>query len=78
MSDTPTPPPSRHDMPAPPSAQAVLSILGLLVLAGFGLALIWHAVPDGNVQLLTFILGAIAGAVTGSTATRLAGPGANP
>jgi hypothetical protein len=52
------------------SAQIVLSILAMIALGLLGGLLVYHAVPAANVQLLTFILGAIAGAVTGGAAVK--------
>jgi outer membrane lipoprotein SlyB len=51
-----------------PSTQTVLSVLAMIALGALGGLLIYQAVPPANVQLLTFILGAIAGAVTGGAA----------
>ena len=47
------------------STQTVLSVLAMIALGVLGGLLVYRAVPAANVQLLTFILGAIAGAVTG-------------
>jgi hypothetical protein len=55
-----------------PSTQTVLSVLAMIALGALGGLLIYQAVPPANVQLLTFILGAIAGAVTGGAAVRAA------
>ena len=54
---------------ASPSTQTVLSVLAMIALGALGGLLVFQAVPQANVQLLTFILGAIAGAVTGGAAT---------
>jgi outer membrane lipoprotein SlyB len=55
-----------------PSTQTVLSVLAMIALGALGGLLIYQAVPPANAQLLTFILGAIAGAVTGGAAVRAA------
>jgi outer membrane lipoprotein SlyB len=55
------------------STQTVLSVLAMIALGVLGGLLVYHAVPQANVQLLTFILGAIAGAVTGGAAVKAAG-----
>ncbi len=55
-----------------PSTQAVLGVLAMIALGALGGFLVFHAVPAANVQLLTFILGAIAGAVTGGASVRAA------
>jgi len=55
-----------------PSTQTVLGVLAMIALGALGGLLVYRAVPPANVQLLTFILGAIAGAVTGGAAVRAA------
>ena len=55
-----------------PSTQAVLGVLAMIALGALGGFLVFHAVPPANGQLLTFILGAIAGAVTGGASVRAA------
>jgi hypothetical protein len=55
------------------STQTLLSVLAMIALGVLGGLLVYQAVPPTNVQLLTFILGAIAGAVTGGAAVRAAG-----
>ena len=55
-----------------PSTQTVLSVLAMIALGVLGGLLVYQAVPPANVQLLTFILGAIAGAVTGGAAVKAA------
>ena len=55
-----------------PSTQTVLGVLAMIALGALGGLLVYQAVPPANVQLLTFILGAIAGAVTGGAAARAA------
>jgi hypothetical protein len=55
-----------------PSTQAVLGALAMIALGALGGLLVFHPAPPANVQLLTFILGAIAGAVTGGTAVKAA------
>ncbi|HLK25026.1 MAG TPA: hypothetical protein VKT30_10235 [Caulobacteraceae bacterium] len=57
---------------ASPSTQTVLSVLAMIALGALGGLLTFQAVPPANVQLLTFILGAIAGAVTGGAAVKAA------
>jgi hypothetical protein len=52
------------------STQTVLSVLAMIALGVLGGLLVYRAVPPANVQLLTFILGAIAGAVTGGAAVK--------
>jgi outer membrane lipoprotein SlyB len=54
------------------STQTVLSVLAMIALGVLGGLLVYQAVPSANVQLLTFILGAIAGAVTGGAAVKAA------
>ena len=55
---------------ASPTTQTVLSVLAMIALGALGGLLVFQAVPTANVQLLTFILGAIAGAVTGGAAVK--------
>lgn len=70
------------DMNTPSSASA----LAAMALAAMGLictALIFHAVPQGNQQLVTFALGAISGALTVTGGSKIAdkittSTGANP
>jgi len=53
------------------STQTALSVLAMIALGVLGGLLVYRAVPARqNVQLLTFILGAIAGAVTGGAAVK--------
>ena len=47
-----------------PGSEAVLAFIALALMGVMGIMLIFHAVPDSNQQLVTFILGALAGAVT--------------
>jgi outer membrane lipoprotein SlyB len=54
------------------STQTALSVLAMIALGVLGGLLVYQAVPPANVQLLTFILGAIAGAVTGGAAVKAA------
>lgn len=54
----------------PLSTQAVLGVLAMIALGALGGLLVFHAAPAANVQLLTFILGAIAGAVTGGAVVK--------
>jgi hypothetical protein len=44
----------------------------MIALGVLGGLLVYQAVPPANVQLLTFILGAIAGAITGGAAVKAA------
>jgi hypothetical protein len=54
-----------------PNLQAGLAGLALLLLGILGAALIWHAVPNENRELLATIVGAIAGALTMGGAMKL-------
>lgn len=56
----------------PQSSQAALSALALLMLGGLAFALVFHQVPADNREILALILGALAGALTTSGATKLA------
>lgn len=47
-----------------PSAPTALATLALLIMGGLSAALVFHAVPQSNMQLVTFALGAISGALT--------------
>lgn len=47
-----------------PTAQTALSTIALLIMGALSTALIFHQVPQGNMQLVTFALGAISGALT--------------
>ena len=46
------------------SGQTILAFLAMLILGVLSMCLIWHAVPQQNQQLVTFITGAISGAIT--------------
>lgn len=54
-----------------PNLQAGLAVVALLALALLGGALIVHAVPEPNRELLATIVGAIAGALTMGGAMKL-------
>lgn len=56
----------------PPSASTILACLALLIMGIVTVALIFFAVPPGNSQLVTFSLGAIAGALTVGGANKVA------
>lgn len=56
----------------PPHSQTVLAGIALVILGGIGCALVFQAVPSGNQQLLTFILGGLAGAITVGGANKVA------
>ena len=56
-----------------PQAQALLAGLALLMLGLLAGCLVFVAVPEGNQQLVTFALGALAGATTIGGAGRIAG-----
>ncbi len=61
--------------------QAVLAGVALILLGLLTGCLVFVAVPEGNRQLVTFALGALAGATTLGGASHLAGslkPGADP
>jgi hypothetical protein len=64
-----------------PQAQALLAGLALVMLGLLAGCLVFVAVPQANQQLVTFALGALAGATTIGGAGHLAGslkPGAQP
>jgi hypothetical protein len=50
--------------PLIPAAQSVLAGLALVILGVLGVCLIFHAIPADNKEALTFLLGAISGALT--------------
>lgn len=54
------------------SAQSVLAGMALVIIGVLTGILCFHAVPQQNQQLVTFALGAIAGALTGGAAVKLA------
>jgi hypothetical protein len=54
------------------SAQTALAGVALLLMGAIAGALIFHAVPQDNQQLITFALGAISGALTVGGATKVA------
>ncbi len=56
-----------------PRAQAVLAGAALIMLGLLTGCLVFVAVPEGNRQLVTFALGALAGAITVGGAGHLAG-----
>jgi outer membrane lipoprotein SlyB len=65
------------------TAQEILAGVALVIMGAISGALIIHAVPQGNMQLITFALGAISGALTVSGGSKIAdklttstGPGA--
>lgn len=62
-------------------AQTLLSAAALAALGVLGGCLVFHAVPQGNQQLVTFVLGALSGAVTlggGQAVTNKLGGAAPP
>ena len=48
----------------PPTAQTALAALALVLVGVLALALVFHAAPAANKDLLTFALGALSGALT--------------
>jgi hypothetical protein len=54
------------------NAQEILAGGALLIMGAISGALIIHAVPQGNMQLITFALGAISGALTVGGSSKLA------
>lgn len=61
-----------------PNLQAALAVAALLVLGALGGALVFHAVPQENRELLSTIVGAVAGALTMGGAVKLLSHPANP
>ena len=55
---------------SPPAAQTLLAGLAMLLIGALAAALVVHAVPRGNEQLVTFALGALSGALTVGGADR--------
>jgi outer membrane lipoprotein SlyB len=55
-----------------PNAQTVLAGMALVIMGLVCGALIFHAVPEPNQQLVTFALGAISGALTVGGASKVA------
>lgn len=55
-----------------PQAQSVLAGVALLLVGILTGCLIFHAVPQGNQQLVTFALGGLIGALTAGGASKLA------
>lgn len=55
------------------NAQLLLSAAALAALGLLGGCLVFHAVPQGNQQLVTFVLGALSGAVTTGGGAAVAG-----
>lgn len=47
-----------------PSAESILAGIAIVLIGCMGFALIFHAVPPANQQLVTFVLGALSGALT--------------
>jgi H+/gluconate symporter-like permease len=56
----------------PINYQAILAGTALIIMGVLSFALIFHAVPTDNQQLITFALGAIAGALTSGGASKVA------
>lgn len=55
-----------------PSSASVLAGLALLILGGVGAAMLVLPIPAPNAQSVTFILGALAGALTMQNSPRAA------
>lgn len=49
---------------SPPAAQTVLAAIAMALIGSLAAALVFHAVPAGNKELVTFALGALSGALT--------------
>jgi hypothetical protein len=49
---------------SPPATQTLLAALAMVLIGALTAALVFHAVPTGNQQLVTFALGALSGALT--------------
>jgi hypothetical protein len=64
----------------PPAAQTLLASLAMVLIGALAAALVFHAVPRGNEQLVTFALGALSGALTvgGAGKSREPTPPSNP
>lgn len=54
------------------TAETALAAMALLIMGGLSAALVFHAVPQDNMQLVTFALGAISGALTVGGAHKVA------
>lgn len=52
--------------------EKLLPVMALTILGGLAFVLVFHAVPRENQQLVTFIAGAISGAITVAGSQRLA------
>lgn len=52
--------------------EKLLPVMALTILGGLAFVLVFHAVPRENQQLVTFIAGAISGAITVAGGQRLA------
>lgn len=61
-----------------PMVQAGLALAALLILGALGGALIFHAVPQENREMLSTIVGAIAGALTMGAAVKLTAKSESP
>ncbi len=55
-----------------PQAQSVLAGVALVLVGVLTGCLIFHAVPQGNQQLVTFALGGLIGALTAGGASKIA------
>ncbi len=55
-----------------PQSQSLLAGLALVLVGVLTGCLIFHAVPQGNQQLVTFALGGLIGALTAGGASKLA------
>jgi len=54
------------------SAEAVLAFVALVLIGVLGMMLVFHTVPQENQQLVTFVLGALSGALTVGGAKKVA------
>ena len=54
------------------SAEAVLAFVALVLIGVLVIVLVFHAVPQENQQLVTFVLGALSGALTVGGAKKVA------
>lgn len=61
-----------------PNSQAALAGMALAALTALGCALVFHAVPQENRELLSVIVGAIGGALTLGGAQKVAAHIATP
>ena len=55
-----------------PQAQTALAAMALVIVGVLTGCLIFHAVPQGNQNLVTFALGALAGALTVGAGSKIA------